>query len=85
MHRLHECDKYNLVVRLNIRNFEADYEKSENDIKALQSVGQIVGEVTRQLDEERCKAAFLACSARPHRRPSQSSQSLSRHLLDPAM
>ncbi|KAL7006033.1 26S proteasome subunit rpt4 [Cystobasidiomycetes sp. EMM_F5] len=53
MHRLHECDKYNLVVRLNIRNFEADYEKSENDIKALQSVGQIVGEVTRQLDEER--------------------------------
>ena len=43
------------TVRQNIKNFEADYEKSENDIKALQSVGQIVGEVTRQLDEERCE------------------------------
>ncbi|CAD6563677.1 MAG: 26S proteasome subunit rpt4 [Cyphobasidiales sp. Tagirdzhanova-0007] len=40
-------------IRTNIKNFEDDYEKSENDIKALQSVGQIVGEVTRQLDEER--------------------------------
>ncbi|XP_055352679.1 26S proteasome regulatory subunit 10B-like, partial [Paramacrobiotus metropolitanus] len=29
------------------------YDKSENDIKALQSVGQIIGEVLRQLDEER--------------------------------
>ena len=43
------------AVRLNIKNYEADYEKSENDIKALQSVGQIIGEVTRQLDEERCE------------------------------
>lgn len=46
------------IVRLNIKNYEADYEKSENDIKALQSVGQIIGEVTRQLDEERCKQAI---------------------------
>ncbi|OQV14308.1 26S protease regulatory subunit 10B [Hypsibius exemplaris] len=29
------------------------FDKSENDIKALQSVGQIIGEVLRQLDEER--------------------------------
>ena len=29
------------------------YEKSENDLKALQSVGQIVGEVLRQLTEEK--------------------------------
>lgn len=43
-----------ITVRLNIKSLEDDYEKSENDIKALQSVGQIVGEVTRQLDEERC-------------------------------
>jgi len=41
------------TVRQNIKNLEQDYEKSENDIKALQSVGQIIGEVTRQLDEER--------------------------------
>jgi len=40
-------------IRQNIKNLDADYEKSENDIKALQSVGQIIGEVTRQLDEER--------------------------------
>lgn len=45
-------------VRQNIKNLDADYEKSENDIKALQSVGQIVGEVTRQLDEERCESSF---------------------------
>ena len=29
------------------------YDKSENDLKALQSVGQIVGEVLRQLTEEK--------------------------------
>ena len=29
------------------------YDKGENDIEALQSVGQIIGEVLRQLDEER--------------------------------
>lgn len=30
------------------------YDKTEEDLKALQSVGQIIGEVLRQLDEERC-------------------------------
>merc|ERR1712025_549341 len=30
-----------------------DFEKSEDDLKALQSVGQIVGEVLRQLTEEK--------------------------------
>lgn len=30
-----------------------DYEKSENNLKALQSVGQIVGEVLKQLTEEK--------------------------------
>jgi 26S proteasome regulatory subunit T4 len=32
-----------------------DYEKTEDDMKALQSVGQIIGEVLKQLDEERCE------------------------------
>ena len=32
---------------------EIVYQKSENDLKALQSVGQIVGEVLRQLTEEK--------------------------------
>eukprot|EP00126_Sphaerothecum_destruens_P004004 Sdes_comp17865_c1_seq1m7131 len=30
-----------------------EYNKSEDDLKALQSVGQIIGEVLRQLDDER--------------------------------
>ncbi|ODQ82529.1 hypothetical protein BABINDRAFT_159099 [Babjeviella inositovora NRRL Y-12698] len=40
-------------LRLDIRGKENDYEKTENDIKALQSVGQVVGEVLKQLDDER--------------------------------
>jgi len=34
------------------------YETTEENIKALQSVGQIIGEVLKQLDEERCKNLF---------------------------
>ena len=40
------------------------YEKSENDLKALQSVGQIVGDVLKQLTEDKCKYLtnkFLIC------------------------
>ena len=40
-------------LRLSIRDLDKDYEKTENDIKALQSVGQIIGEVLKQLDDER--------------------------------
>ena len=40
-------------LRLGIRDLDKDYEKTENDIKALQSVGQIIGEVLKQLDDER--------------------------------
>lgn len=40
-------------LRLGIRGLEKQYEKTEDDIKALQSVGQIIGEVLKQLDEER--------------------------------
>ncbi|UOH84376.1 26S protease regulatory subunit 10B [Cryptococcus neoformans] len=40
-------------VRLNIRTLGNDYDKTEDDIKALQSVGQIIGEVLKQLDDER--------------------------------
>lgn len=38
---------------MSIRNFEKQYKKSENDIKALQSVGQVIGEVLKQLDDDR--------------------------------
>lgn len=45
----------NFLVRFNIRDLEKQYDKSENDIKALQSVGQIIAEVLKQIDEEKCK------------------------------
>lgn len=35
------------------RDLQKEYEKSENDLKALQSVGQIVGEVLKQLTDEK--------------------------------
>ncbi|KAL1916527.1 uncharacterized protein VTP21DRAFT_5718 [Calcarisporiella thermophila] len=40
-------------LRFGLRDLEKHYEKSEDDLKALQSVGQIIGEVLKQLDEER--------------------------------
>lgn len=41
-------------VRFSLKDLEKDYEKTEDDIKAVQSVGQIIGEVMKQLDDERC-------------------------------
>ncbi|KAH3680540.1 hypothetical protein WICPIJ_008231 [Wickerhamomyces pijperi] len=40
-------------LRLGIRGLEKDFDKTEDDIKALQSIGQVVGEVLKQLDDER--------------------------------
>lgn len=40
---------------MDIRRLTGDFDKTEDDIKALQSVGQIIGEVLKQLDDERCK------------------------------
>jgi len=42
------------VVREEYKQLNADYEKSEEDLKSLQSVGQSIGEVLRQLDEDKC-------------------------------
>jgi len=50
-HREWEAKLKNL--RLGIRDLEKAYEKTEDDMKALQSVGQIVGEVLKQLDDEK--------------------------------
>ena len=41
------------LLREQIRELEKEFDKTEDDLKALQSVGQIIGEVLRQLDEER--------------------------------
>ncbi|KAH7401783.1 P-loop containing nucleoside triphosphate hydrolase protein [Phaeosphaeria sp. MPI-PUGE-AT-0046c] len=40
-------------LRLEIKGLQHDFDVSEDNIKALQSVGQIIGEVLKQLDEER--------------------------------
>ncbi|ODV85897.1 hypothetical protein CANARDRAFT_197854 [[Candida] arabinofermentans NRRL YB-2248] len=40
-------------MRLSIRDLDKDFNKTEDDIKALQSIGQIIGEVLKQLDNER--------------------------------
>lgn len=50
---------------MSLRDLERDYEKSEDDIKALQSVGQIIGEVLKQLDEERCKLPVVPLPPAP--------------------
>lgn len=39
--------------RQGIRDLEKQYERTENDIKALQSIGQLVGEVMKELSEEK--------------------------------
>lgn len=41
------------TARQHLKTLRSDFDKSEDDIKALQSVGQIIGEVLKQLDEER--------------------------------
>lgn len=43
------------ALRDEVREAKKEYDKTEDDLKALQSVGQIIGEVLRQLDEERCE------------------------------
>jgi 26S proteasome regulatory subunit T4 len=43
------------ALRLEIKDLQREFDVSEENIKALQSVGQIIGEVLKQLDDERCK------------------------------
>eukprot|EP00884_Botryococcus_braunii_P006786 jgi/Botrbrau1/16108/Bobra.7_2s0072.1 len=40
-------------LREDFAEVKKEYDKTEDDLKALQSVGQIIGEVLRQLDDER--------------------------------
>jgi 26S proteasome regulatory subunit T4 len=43
------------ALRLEIKDLQKEYDGTEENIKALQSVGQIIGEVLKQLDDERCE------------------------------
>ena len=47
------------ALRQDIRGLQKDYDHTEDNIKALQSVGQIIGEVLKQLDEERCQSLAM--------------------------
>jgi 26S proteasome regulatory subunit T4 len=50
-----EVDSKVRGLREDVKKVKQEYEKTEDDLKALQSVGQIIGEVLRQLDDERCE------------------------------
>ncbi|MCJ1299402.1 26S proteasome subunit rpt4 [Hypocenomyce scalaris] len=51
------------ALRLDIKGLQHEFDTTEDNIKALQSVGQIIGEVLKQLDEERCKLEFSVVEA----------------------
>ncbi|KAG0674695.1 26S proteasome subunit rpt4 [Kluyveromyces marxianus] len=54
--RLMEHRRYDDMLkqrRETIRVLEAEYERTEQDIKALQSIGQLIGEVMKELSEEK--------------------------------
>ena len=50
-----ELDSKVRGLRDEVKKAKGEFDKTEDDLKALQSVGQIIGEVLRQLDEERCE------------------------------
>lgn len=47
------------ALRLDIKGLAKEFDTTEENIKALQSVGQIIGEVLKQLDDERCEHSPL--------------------------
>jgi len=48
-----EVDTKVRALRDGLKTLKKDYDKTEDDLKALQSVGQIIGEILKQLDEDR--------------------------------
>jgi ATP-dependent 26S proteasome regulatory subunit len=50
------------ALRLEIKGLQKDFDHTEDNIKALQSVGQIIGEVLKQLDDERCEHPNPSCA-----------------------
>jgi hypothetical protein len=54
-----ELDARVRALRDDVKKTRKEYDKTEDDLKALQSVGQIIGEVLRQLDDERCACPLL--------------------------
>lgn len=53
-------------MREQLKELTKQFDKSENDLKALQSVGQIVGEVLKQLTEDKCKRTTAFMTKKKH-------------------
>lgn len=71
-----EIDAQVRTLRERTKGLKQEYDKTEDDLKALQSIGQIIGEVLRQLDDERCEPTatplapsdqclLIVCQAQP--------------------
>lgn len=45
-------------MRERLKELTKQFDKSEDNLKALQSVGQIVGEVLKQLTEDKCNLSI---------------------------
>ena len=60
-----EIDAKVRTLREQVKGSKKEYDKTEDDLKALQSVGQIIAEVLRQLDEERCELLIRLQPAPP--------------------
>jgi len=48
------------LVRLQVTQANKDYNKTEDHLKALQSVGQIIGEVLKKTGENKCKVSLIS-------------------------
>ena len=51
-------DSNSYLVREEVNRISRDFDKTEEDLKALQNTGQIIGEVLKQVDDDRCKRYF---------------------------
>lgn len=54
---LQELDAKVRRLRDEVKDTKKTFDKTEDDLKALQSMGQIIGEVLRQLDDEKCASS----------------------------
>jgi 26S proteasome regulatory subunit T4 len=73
------------ALRLEIKGLQKAFDQTEDNIKALQSVGQIIGEVLKQLDEERCAFAYQTLNFFLARADRTCLQLLLKHHLDQDM
>ncbi|KAG0574889.1 hypothetical protein KC19_VG300200 [Ceratodon purpureus] len=54
-----EIDSRLRTLRDNVKTARKEFDKTENDLKALKSVEQIIMEVLRQLDSKCCECGFF--------------------------